>query len=178
MKRAYRLRALDALYVDLRSDDFDRREHALFQLALLLRRSHPAASHAGQPAYVDDNLPRDLLRLRLSTEEKRQAAEQLAQVIKARPPSRATAIWALGELEAAYALASLLACIAEIGEQLSTEAAYQACEALAGWLSMPGAALADESLADLRALLQGWAGSTVTRLAKRAQELLAQLSAP
>ncbi|MYA94779.1 MAG: hypothetical protein F4Y30_15370 [Chloroflexi bacterium] len=43
MKRAYRLRALESLYADLRSDDFDHREHALFQLALLLRRNRNAA---------------------------------------------------------------------------------------------------------------------------------------
>lgn len=177
MKRAYRLRALDSLYDQLRSDDFDCREHALFQLAMLLRRSRDDAGQQAQPEYVNDSLPRALQRLRLSADEKRGAVERLAQVISERPQSRATAIWALGEVEAAFALAPAVACIAEIGSQLQNEAAIQACAALAGWLSAQESALAVVDLADMRALLRGWASTSDARLAKQAENLLAQLPA-
>ncbi len=178
MKRVYRLRALKSLYAHLRSDDFDQREHALFHLALLLRRSSNESGKQAQPDYVNDNLPRDLLRLRLSPDEKRGAAEQLTQVIIERPQSRATAIWALGELEAEFALEVAVASIAEIGNQLDNEAAFQACTALAGWLSTQELALAAVQLAELRALLTDWAGTADARLVKRAMELLAQLPTP
>lgn len=175
MKHAHRLRALNSLYGHLRNDDFDRREHALFQLALLLRRSRNDAGKQAQPDYVSDNLPRDLLRLRLSPNEKRGAAEQLTQVIIECPESRATAIWALGELEAEFALEAAVSSIVEIGSQLDNEAAFQACMALAGWLSPQESAFAAVGLTDMRALLMGWAGTADARLAKRAKELLAQL---
>ncbi|MCY4145469.1 MAG: hypothetical protein OXE95_09330 [Chloroflexi bacterium] len=178
MKRAYRLRALASLYDQLRSDDFDRREHALFQLAMLLRRSRDATSQPALPDYVNASLPRDLLRLRLSTQEMREAVDRLTQVMIERPQSRATAIWALGEVEAEFALASTLACIINIGGQLHNEAAFQACAALAGWLSAQEAALAGAELADLRALLMEWAGAADARLSQRADDLLAQLPAP
>lgn len=178
MKRAYRLRGLDSLYDQLRSDDFDRREHALFQLAMLLRRSRNDAGQQVQPDYVSDSLPRDLLRLRLSADEKYQAIGHLTQVIIEFPQSRATAIWALGEADAEFALESAVASIAEIGGQLQNEAAFQVCVALAGWLSADEAALAVLDLTDMRALLRGWAGTPDARLAKRALDLLAQLPSP
>ena len=178
MKRAHRLRALNSLYARLRSDDFDRREHALFQLALLMRRSRNDAGKQAQLDYVNDNLPRDLLRLRLSPDEKRGAAEQLTQVIVERPESRATAIWALGEIEAEFALEAAVSSIAEIGSQLQNEAAFQACLALARWLSTQESALVTVGLTDVRALLRGWAGTADARLAKRARQLLAQLPSP
>ncbi|MYE78067.1 MAG: hypothetical protein F4243_03545 [Chloroflexi bacterium] len=175
MKRAYRLRALESLYADLRSDDFDHREHALFQLALLLRRNRNAADIDKQPDYVVGNLPRDLLRLRLSAEEKRQAIEQLTRVIHAHPASRATAIWALGEAEAAFALEPLLGRIIELDNQLRNEAAFQTCVALARWLSPPAAQ--GLNLAGLRVILKKWASSKDARLANAAGDLLAQLPA-
>lgn len=178
MKRAYRLRGLASLYDQLRSDDFDRREHALFQLAMLLRHNRNDARQQVQPDYVSDSLPRDLLRLRLSTDEKQQAIGQLTRVISEYPQSRATAIWALGELEAEFALESAVASIAKIGGQLQNEAAFQACVALAGWLPANEAAFAVVDLTDMRALLRGWAGASDARLAKRAVDLLAQLPTP
>ena len=91
------------------------------------------------------------------------------------PQSRATAIWALSELEAEFALGSAVASIAKIGGQLQNEAAFQACVALAGWLPANEAAFAAVDQTDLRALLRGWAGASDARLAKRAVDLLAQL---
>ncbi|MCY4464191.1 MAG: hypothetical protein OXE46_01500 [Chloroflexi bacterium] len=178
MKRAYRLRALGSLYAKVDSDDFDRREHALFQLAMLLRRSRNDAGNHVQPDFVNDNLPRDLLRLRLSSDEKIQVVEQLTQVIMERPESRATAIWTLGEVEAAFALESAVASIVEVGRQLQNEAAFQACVALAGWLSEHESALVVLDLADMRALLRSWAGTSDARLVKRSKDLLEQLPSP
>lgn len=178
MKRAHRLRALDSVYDQLRSDDFDSREHALFQLALLLRRSHRDADNHAQPDYATDSLPRHLLRLRLTPDEKRGAGEQLTQVITKRPKSRATAIWTLGELEAEFALEAAVESIVKVGSQLESEAAVQACLALGGWLSADESALAPVDRAELRALLHGWAGRADGRLAKSAEDLLAQLSPP
>lgn len=175
MKRANRLRGLASLHEQLRSDDFDIREHGLFQLAMLLRHNRHAAVAQAQPNFVSDSLPRDLLRLRLSADEKRQAIGQLTQVISDFPQSRATAIWALGELEAEFALEPAVTSIAKIGGQLQNEAAFQVCVALAGWLSANEATFAVVELSDMRALLRGWAASSDARLAKRAVELLAQL---
>ena len=178
MKRAHRLRALQSLYDQMRSADFDRREHALFQLALLLRRSHRDADKHVQSDYVIDSLPRELLRLRLSPDEKRGTVEKLTQVIIERPESRATAIWSLGELEAEFALETAVEYIVKIGSQLESEAAVQACVALGGWLSAYESTYEIVDLAELRALLNTWADRADARLAKRAEDLLAQLPTP
>ncbi len=120
------MRALEDLLARLASNDFDRREYALFQLGLILDWSNleegvELAARA---------LSREQLRLRLSSDEQEMVADHLLQLALRLKESRASAIWTLGKVEGVVLLGPLLALIKAIGEQLSDEAAYQACCAL------------------------------------------------
>ena len=64
MKKRYRDRALAELLDRLESRDFDRREHALFELAIMLRRANQQAG--GDDPLSAADLPRELSRIRLT----------------------------------------------------------------------------------------------------------------
>lgn len=176
MKRAYRERALCRLYAELQSDDFDAREYALFQLALMLRRANSGTR-------VDDfaageQLPRDLRRIFLSPADQKQIVARLLPLVSRTAESRATAFWAMGEVAAEFAFIHATAAIGEHGDQFSDEAALQACRALQTWLdsedmhtSLLGTLLADEgALHNLRR----WSRSADARLAKRAKAVISR----
>lgn len=169
MKRAYRERAMNRLYAELESADFDAREHALFQLALMLRRSKNRRPRADWTDYGSEHLSRELLRIRLSPADQERIVSHLAQMIATYSESRASAFWALSEVTAHLGFASVTSAIAEFGDQLNNEAAYQACRALLKWLELDEAAAshANELLADPVAsqVLRCWSRSTEVRLA-------------
>ena len=175
MKRAHRDRALNRLYADLDSGDFDVREYALFQLALMLRRANDEVSTLGDQL-EGEQLPRDLLRIRLSYGDQEQIVAQLLRLISRHADSRATAFWALGEASAKAAFSQALAAIVEHGDQFSDEAAFQACRALQKWLNSEDldTSLGDELLADNSLLrwLRRWSRSTDDRLAKCANAVI------
>lgn len=126
MKRQGRMRALEDLLGQLSSNDFDEREYALFQLGLILDRSNLEADDE----LAARSLSREQLRLRLSSDEQQMVAEDLSQLALRLSESRASAVWTLGKVEGVVLLGPLLALIEATGEQLSDEAAYQACCAL------------------------------------------------
>jgi hypothetical protein len=183
MKQAYRQRALNRLGQDLASIDFDAREFALFQVAMMLRRSQHNRAPADWTNYDSEQLPRDLLRIRLSPADQEQIAGQLRQMMKTFPESRASAFWALTEASAQVGFTAAASAIAEQGNHLDDEAAYQACQAMLLWLESGGVAAsqARQLLADPASLgaLSRWSRSTDTRLAKIANDLIkrAQLCA-
>ena len=170
MKKRYRDKALLGLFASLQSADFDERENALFQAALLLMLANPAASDA-LPADDQESLPRELRRLRLGAAEQQQIVDRLALVIARQPESRATAFWALGAASAHAGLASVVSLLHAWGAQLDDEAACQACRALWRWLAEEGGQ-AGGQLADIGALLAAWAGSRDGRLRREARALL------
>ena len=108
MKRAARRRAIVKLYAALKSHDFDAREHALFQLAMLFRLSHRDAASRQREDYEIDSLPRELLRTRLYDKDKREAGVEIANMMSKHPDSRATAVWALSQLEAKYGVPPIM----------------------------------------------------------------------
>lgn len=177
MKRAYHDRALSRLSEELRSDDFDVREYALFQLALLLRRAKSDASAGDFPA--GGQLPRDLQRIRLSPADQAHIVDQLIRLISRHKDSRASVFWALGDVSAKAAFARASAAIGEFGGQFSDEAAFQACQTLENWLTSDDfdLSLADALLVEkgpLR-LLSRWSRASDARLAKRANAVISRL---
>ena len=174
MKRRYRESALNALFARLQSEDFDRREHALFQLALMLQRAN--ADGSGRPQFESgsDSLPRDLQRIRLGMDEQHRIVERLSLLIAGRRESRATAFWTLGEVAAAAGWEPTLDLLNVCGRELDDEAAYQACRALRRWLESAAPAVSVNpggDISDLVALADGWAASD-DRLAREASALL------
>lgn len=176
MKRAYRKRALSRLYAELQSDDFDVREYALFQLALMIRRANDG-SRADDFA-AGEQLSRELRRIVLSPAEQKQIAARLMQLVSRTAESRATAFWALGEVAAEFAFTQATAAIGEHGDQFSDEAALQACRALQSWLDSEdmNMSLLDSLLADEGAFpsLWRWSRSADARLAKRARAVISR----
>lgn len=176
MKRAYRERAMNRLYAELKSADFDTRENALFQLALMLRRSQNARPSADWTDYDSEHLSRDLLRIRLSPADQERIARHLAQMMTACADSRASVFWALSEVSASVGFATVMSATAEFGDQLNDEAAFQACQALQRWLETDEAAtiLARNLLAgsDHLPMLRRWSRSTEFRLAKSADAVI------
>ncbi len=181
MKHKYRQRTLQNLCGELHSQDFDRREYALFQLRLMLRRASADEDAAGDAANFLDDLPRALRRIRLSDAEQRAIVGELSRLIASFRESRATAIWALREVSAELGLKPALTVISKFGDQLSDEAAYQVIAALEGWLGgdLSGRARlrADLMRCDPRPKLRGWAGSRDQRLAAIARAVLDEVEA-
>lgn len=176
MKRANRERAMNHLYAELKSAEFDTRENALFQLALMLRRSQNARPSADWTDYDSEHLSRDLLRIRLSPADQERIARHLAQMMTTCADSRASVFWALSEVSAPVGFATVMSATAEFGDQLNDEAAFQACRALLKLLETDEAVAsrANELLADPAAspVLRRWSRSTEFRLAKSADAVI------
>ena len=175
MKRAIRDRVLGRLYMNLQSEDFDDREYALFQLAQMLRRANDGAPDSGGLA-ADDQLPRDLQRIRLSPSDQERIVALLLRMVSRFADSQASAFWTLGGVPAQYAFSPALAAIEDYGEQFSDETAYQACRALQNWLAAEDFApnLDRAQLADTKRShwLKRWSHSSDARVARRAQSVL------
>lgn len=179
MKRRRRLRALEDLLARSASNDFDQREYALFQLGLILDRSNIEELDE----LADRALSRELLRLRLSSDEQAMVAERLSQLVLHMAESRASAIWTLGKVDGAALLGPLLALVEAIGEQLSDEAAYQACRALGKCLeqcleNVDGISTpVHSSLRDakLKTILDRWRQSGDNRLQRTAASAIAMI---
>lgn len=176
MKRAYRERALNRLCADLESADFDVRENALFQLSLMLRRSQNAMPSSDWTDFDSEHLSRELLRIRLSQADQARIVSHLERMLANFAESRASAFWVLSEVSAQVGFATIAAAIAEFDDQLSDEAAFQACRALLLWLERDEVAPnhAIELLTDSGALqvLSRCSRSTEARLAKSANALI------
>lgn len=175
MKRAKRDQVLRLLYADLESGDFDVREYAMFQLALMLRRAKDGAPISDN-IHEDEHLSRDQLRLRLSSGDQAQIMDCLLRLVSRHDESRATAFWALAEVSSDVDFAPVFCVIGEYGDQFSDEAAYQACRALLKRLELDSR---DRRL--LRALteddgnlsrLKRWSRSSDERLAKSATAVI------
>jgi len=179
VKKRYRERALNELFAGLQSEDFDRREHALFQLALVLRRTNPERSKQDLPELGNESLPRELRRIRLGAEDQRQIVDQLSLLIASRSESRATAFWTLCEVAAEVGWAPTLALLKSCGAQLDDEAAFQACRALRRWLesAKPSHELADARIGAfaLIDLVRAWGTSDYDRLGREASAVLERL---
>ncbi|MCY3914744.1 MAG: hypothetical protein OXG49_01905 [Chloroflexi bacterium] len=175
MKRAKRDRVLNQLCADLDSGDFDVREYAMFQLALLLRRANVDAPTL-DISYEDDHLSRDQLRLRLTHGDQAQIAAHLLRVVSRYAESRASAFWALAEVSSDVAIAPVLSVIGEEGDQFNDEAAYHACRALWRWLELDtlGKGLFKALPEDDRLLsfLKRWSRSSDVRLAESANAVM------
>ena len=128
MKKKYREQALGGLLAEVASKDFDTRENALFQLGLVLERSYQ--SKGDMAAAYEENLDRQLLRLRLSDAEQIEVVDSVTRLIATEKSSRATGFWTLGKAKPATMLAPLMSLMCTLGKQLDTEARYQAALAL------------------------------------------------
>ena len=181
MKRIHRDRVMDGLYAELGSKDYDKRENALFQLALMLQRSNDAVDEYEAPDLYVDNLTREQLRVRLSLPAQRKAVDHLSIVIATRAESRATAFWALRSVAPEVGLAPALALTVATAGQLNNEAAFQVCLALGNWLG--GEALDSErarqelNLHDPAPYLRTWSQADDARLANAAQTALETVQA-
>ena len=160
MKRKHRKRALDELLSQLNDRDYDIREYALFQLALILERSNPQLDAAELPDYHTGNLRRDLLRLRLSREEQIAVGARLAQLAARNRHSRSSSIWALAKLNGEVGAPVLIGIVLSAGEKFDNESAVQACDALCNWLTPSehayAAPLDSEALPALLTVLRQW----------------------
>lgn len=178
MKRRFRQKALNALFAQLQSEDFDRREHALFLLALLLRRANPNTSQGDLPEHDSESLPRELQRLRLDAQEQGQIADRLALLIRGRRESRMTAFWTMGKLAAEIGWAPTLTLLQFCGEQLDGEAATQVCRALRRWLELDAWSaplLKGSDASEFANLIRVWAASDIEGLQREASAVLGLL---
>ncbi len=180
MKKARRDRALAELLVRLESRDIDRREHALFELAVMLRRSSQRAG--GDDPLSGAELARDLARIRLTLDEQQEIVARLIKLAVSRRESRASVFWTLGEAAPVAGWEASLRLLNTCGDELEGEAAFQACRALQIWLE--SGELSDElvqrglAACNLRALLLRWARTSDKRLKRAAQGLSSSLPAP
>lgn len=179
MKKKHRDRALAELFDRLESREFDRRENALFELAVMLRRANQR--NTGDDPLSTADLPRELSRIRLSMEEQRNIIDRLIQLVVSHRESRASVFWALGEAAPGPAWEPVLHLLRACGDQLDGEAAFQACRALRLWLQ--SGRLSDEliqreiAICDLSALLRGWSRTGDMRLTRAALDLTDILNA-
>ena len=134
MKQKYRQKSLDELLAKLRNKNYDEREYTLFQLALILDRSNKIKNKDSFPEYYIENLPRELLRMRLTFSEQDELAKHLLRLILSGGDSRSTAIWTLGKVKGDIGLPMLLDLLQALGDRLDNEAAHQLCHALNHWL--------------------------------------------
>lgn len=181
MKRAKRDRVLSRLYADLENGDFDVREFAMFQLALMLRRANGDVPDSDS-IHEDEHLSREQLRLRFSHGDQAQIVAHLLRVVSRHTESRATAFWALAEVASDIAIAPVTSVIGEQGHQFSDETAYQACRALRRWLEVDSLdrcllkALPDDE--SLLSCLNRWSRSGDNRLAVSASGIINLLTGP
>lgn len=174
MKQKHRSKALAEVLERARSRDFDEREHALFQLALLLERGQ--APREPLPEYAADALGRHLLRIVPDRDDQNLIVETLARMAVSFAGSRATIFWALGKADPALALGPLLALLQADGRRLEADVAYQAAAALDTLVSSAqGEAAAQLNLHNPRLLLELWSGAEDERLAVLAERLLAKI---
>jgi len=173
LKKRHRDQALNELFGRLESSDFDRRENALFVLAILLRRANHQPG--GDDPLSAADLPRELARIRLTRDEQGQIVDRLIQLVVSRRESRASAFWALGEAAPGAGWEPVLQLLKACGDQLEGEAAFQACRALRRWLTSGelGAELVRRGIAagDPQALLRNWSRASDRRLKRAAQDL-------
>ena len=180
MKKIHRERALNELFTRLQSADFDRRENALFQLALMLQRANHVRYDAS--AMGGDSLPRELTRIRLSPKEQRLVVDKLSLLVASQHESRPTAFWTLGEVAATTGWEPSLALLDSCGAQLNAESAYQACRALQRWLES-GALISDQVSSSIAtfgpvACLRAWSEKGDERLSLAAKAVIELLPAP
>lgn len=177
MKKKYREQALSEMFKELKNKDFDTRENAMFQLGLMLERSNQGEQQLADAGDIyEDNLSREMLRMKLDDDEQNQVIEKLSQVIAMEKDSRPTAFWAIGKVKPALGISPLLGLIKATGHQLNTEAAYQACDALKRWLN---AGVADDAIVKAQLnlqnpteLLERWLDSSDERLADTADDVM------
>ena len=172
MKSKRRKRALDQLYRDMRSIDFDRREYALFQLTAAVKSSHPIEGGLLFDS-EEASLPRELRNVALTEAELRQAAAAVLELVRLRKEARASAFRVLTYMQRDYALDGTLDFLRGDGADLDTVAAHQVCQAAHCWLDEDDAApLDDNQTAELRAWLQAWTASVDYRLGEKAKVVL------
>lgn len=168
-----------ALLSRLETRDFDRREHALFELAVLLRRANPRPSDDGPLGAAE--LPRKLSRIRLTLGEQRMIAERLLQLAISCRESRASAVWTMSKAAANEGWGPILRLLDACGDQLTGEAAFQTCRALQVWLSSGeiSSEMARQTVAlgRLPVLLGSWSRADDTRLSRAARDVLDLLNA-
>lgn len=170
MKQKNRLEALNALIARTSDKDFDEREHAIFQLALILERSNLRDSSA--PDIYSSNLDRHLIKLVLSETEQREVVDVLARLTITQQENRPSCYWAMGKARGVVLLPTLLVLLRAQGAQMDDESAYQAVIALQNCLSEGLSLPLVQHLKDNNPsfLLEKWARSKDRRLAMAAEK--------
>ncbi len=176
MKKKYREKALNEMFSELQNKDFDVRENVMFQLGLMLERSNQGEQLSVADDIYEENLTREMLRMRLDDNEQNQIIDKLSQVVVTQKDSRPTALWAFAKVKPQLGVIPLLALIQATGHQLNTEAAYQACDALKRWLESDDVedALVSEQLKlqDPTKIIERWFKSSDDRLSRSADAVL------
>ena len=179
MKQKHRHKTLDDLLARLRSGDFDTREYALFQTALLLELRNRSSDSARWPAYFAENLTRELMRLRLSDAEQARVAAAVSRLAETYPAHRATAIWTLSKAGAIAGLSSMAELLHYCGAQLESADALLACVGICAWLESPAeAGLQDtnrSTIDSLRSTASDWSRRGDARLSSACGRLIALL---
>lgn len=178
MKKSRRMAAFNQLLSLAQSSDFDEREYALLQIALVMEQSN-LEDHTHTPDIYAGNLSRELLGLQLDRADQERVVSELVRLIVSSSKNRETLYWALGKTRPEIGLPALLSLLAAQGKQLDDETAYQAVLALDSFIKgMPEAdCLEQVSLNDPQPLLKQWAKSADERLARLAVRLVERFSA-
>jgi len=178
MKKSRRMTAFNQLLAEAQSRDFDEREFALLQIALVMEQSN-LVDHTRTPDIYADNLSRELLGLKLDAADQEQVVAQLVRMIAASSHNRETLYWALGKARADIGLPALLGLLKAQGKQLDDESAYQVVLALEGFIKEMAVERRTEYIRmnDPAPLLKKWLKSSDDRLASIAGRLLERLQA-
>jgi hypothetical protein len=169
------LEAWEELLRDAVSSDEDEQENALFLIGLILERHHKPNPDA--PDLYESHLSRELLRLVLADNRQQAAVVYLAKLVETQPDAAPSALYALRRAKPVFYIEPLLQMLAKHGKSLSSDAAYEACEALINCAKQAPANLKDVLAAnDPTDLLDHWAEIGDENLADRADWAWQKLS--
>lgn len=169
------MEAWEQLLRDAIANDYDEQQRALFQIGLILQRHNSAITPESD--MQEEHLDRTLMRLTLNEQRQRDALTYLATLVRNKPKSAATLLFAVGNAQAALLAQPLLELIATSGNKWDSEATYQALLAVEAVHKHAQGEL-KQALAqhDIRPLLDRWADGDDDLLADKADLLFMRLN--
>lgn len=168
------LEAWEALQRQATSRDYDEQQYAAFQIGLVLERHNPDLDQS--PDVYEENLSRELMRLRLDDDRQRAAIDFLVAMVRSNAQTADTFLYALSRVRADLLLDPLIALIDDRGKNWDDSAAYEAISALTRCLrTLNDVATARKINNGLRTYIDEQADSEDELLSERADNLLQRI---
>lgn len=168
------LEAWEALQRQATSRDYDEQQYAAFQIGLVMERHNPDLDQS--PDVYEENLSRDLMRLRLDDDRQRAAIDFLVAMVRSNAQTADTFLYALSRVRADLLLEPLIGLIDERGQGWQGNAAYEAISALTRCLRTLNNVTTARKINDaLRSYIEDQADSDDELLSERAGNLLLRI---